>query len=77
MSETEERRRGHFEGQVLTKLENLETKIDEVKEFKKDIYEKVAKNSTDIVKQKSWLTAIGIFAGVAGSFIKGLLFGSH
>jgi hypothetical protein len=73
-----EREYGRFEGMVIQKLEGLEQKMDELRgdliTFRQDAYGRINQNSQEIARQKGWMAAIALVAGVAGGFIKSFLF---
>jgi hypothetical protein len=73
-----EHARGRFEGMVIQKLDGLEQKLDEMREdliiFRQDAYERINRNSQDIARQKGWMAAIGLAAGLVGGFIKSFVF---
>lgn len=73
-----EREQGRFEGMVIQKLNSLEQKLDEMRDdlitFRQDAYDRINQNAQDIARQKGWIAAIALVAGVAGGFVKSFIF---
>ncbi len=73
-----EREQGRFEGMVIERLDALNQKLDEMREdfvsFRQDAYGRINQNSQDIARQRGWMAAIALVAGVAGGFIKSFVF---
>ena len=73
-----EREQGRFEGMIVEKLDGLDRKMDEVRldlgTFRYDAYDRINLNAQEIARQKGWMAAIALVAGVAGGFIKGFVF---
>ncbi len=42
--------------------------------FAIDAYDRINLNTQDIARQKGWMAAIALVAGVAGGFIKSFIF---
>lgn len=71
---TPELEQGIFQGQVIQGLKDLTKSVDEVREdvhlLSQETYKRINRNSLDIARQKGWLAALTVVAGIAGILIK-------
>lgn len=70
---TQNHGQGRFEGEVLTRLDNIDRRLDEFLPWLRNHETRIQKAEQEQVRVKTWGAALGFVAGLAASIFTKLI----